>query len=207
MLIFLKHKLAFLATPKTGTTAVESALRRHAEIIFTKDRKHLPALRFKMRVAPFLRQSYGVRAESVAVMRDPLTQIRSWYRYRNSRRLKGSVLSTQGKSFDDFVRAVIAKDQPPFAQIGSQFSFLTSDHGDVLVDHLFAYENQPAFLDFMAERLSSEIELKAKNISPEIEAPLSPELEAALRAARADEFALYDRVQQAGGYLHTPSTK
>ena len=30
MLIFLRHRLAFLATPKTGTTAVEMALRPRA---------------------------------------------------------------------------------------------------------------------------------------------------------------------------------
>ena len=34
MLISLKHKLAFLAVPKTGTTAIEAAFRKHAEITF-----------------------------------------------------------------------------------------------------------------------------------------------------------------------------
>ena len=72
MLIFLRHNLAFLATPKTGTTAVEMALKPHADIIFTKRRKHLNAVRYQRKVAPFLHDTFGKRPRSVAVMRDPV---------------------------------------------------------------------------------------------------------------------------------------
>jgi hypothetical protein len=204
MLIFLRHRLAFLATPKTGTTAVEMALRPKAEIIFAKGRKHVTAQRYRARVAPFLQETYGAQAEPLAVMRDPVTQIRSWYRYRNAPRLEGSPLSTRGMSFDDYVLHVISDDPPPAAQIGSQFQFLTSDTGEVLVDHLFAYESQPDFRRFLADRLGGDFEIKQRNVSPEVDAPLSPEVEAQLRRTRAAEFALYDRLRSAGGYLHTP---
>ena len=72
------------------------------------------------------------------------------------------------------------------------------------MQHLFAYESQPAFRDFLADRLGREIKLKPKNVSPDVPAPLSSEVEAQLRAARAKEFALYDRLMAAEGYLHTP---
>ena len=52
MLIFLRHRLAFLATPKTGTTAVEMARRLRAEVVFAKNRKHVTALRYARKVAP-----------------------------------------------------------------------------------------------------------------------------------------------------------
>jgi hypothetical protein len=206
MLIFLRHRLTFLATPKTGTTAVELALRPRAEIIFARNRKHLTAQRYQNRVAPFLAQTFGVSPETVAVLRDPVAQIRSWYRYRNAERLNGTEFSAAGMSFDDFVLGVIAADPPPPAQIGSQFAFLTDDTGALLVDHLFAYESQPRFRDFMAERLGTKADFKPKNVSPDLDAPLSAEVEAQLRAARADEFALHDRLRAAGGYLHTPLT-
>lgn len=202
MLIFLRHRLAFLAVPKTGTTAVEMALRPKAEVIFSRNRKHINAQRYRRKIGPFLEDTFGIFPEPLAVMRDPVDQIRSWYKYRTADRLKGSDLSSAELSFDDYVRAVISRDPPPFAQIGSQFTFLTDDTGEVQVDHLFAYEKQLAFRQFLSERLEDTVEIAPKNISPAIDAPLSDEVAAQLRAARADEFALYDRLMAADGYLH-----
>jgi len=202
MLIFLRHRLAFLAVPKTGTTAVEMALRPKAEVIFSRNRKHINAQRYMRKIGPFLEDTFGIFPEPLAVMRDPVDQIRSWYKYRTADRLKGSDLSSAELSFDDYVRAVISRDPPPYAQIGSQFTFLTDDAGEVQVDHLFAYEKQLAFRQFLSERLEDTVEIAPKNISPAIDAPLSDEVAAQLRAARADEFALYDRLMAAGGYLH-----
>lgn len=204
MLIFLSRELTFLATPKTGTTAVEMALKPEAEIVFSRSRKHLTALRYQRRVLPFLQETFSASPEPLAVMRDPVEQIRSWYRYRSQPRLDGKKLSTKGLTFEEFALEVISDTPPPRAQIGSQFSFLTSDQDDLLVQHLFAYERQPAFRDFLAERLGRQIKLKPKNVSPDLPAPLSGNVESQLRAARAKEFALYDRLMAADGYLHTP---
>ncbi|MEP3687087.1 MAG: hypothetical protein ABJN05_08345 [Sulfitobacter dubius] len=204
MLIFLSRELTFLATPKTGTTAVEMALKPEAEIVFSRSRKHLTALRYRRRVLPFLQETFSASPEPLAVMRDPVAQIRSWYRYRSQSRLDGTKLSTKGLTFEQFVLEVLSDAPPPRAQVGSQFSFLTSGQGALLVQHLFAYENQPAFRDFLEDRLDREIALKPKNVSPDLPAPLSTAVEAQLRAARAKEFALYDRLMAADGYLHTP---
>lgn len=207
MLIFLRSNLAFLAVPKTGTTAVEMALKPKAEVIFAKRRKHLTAQRFRNKIVPFIKDTFNADIEGVAVMRDPVTQIRSWYRYRHSDNLDGTKFSTKGMTFDDFVRDVIADDPPPHAGIGSQFGFLTDGQGRVMVDHLFAYEAQVKFRAFLSERLGEEIKLKAKNVSPDLDAPLSDSVAAELRAARADEFALYDRLIAAGGHLFTPQSR
>lgn len=205
MLVFSDQNLAFLAVPKTGTTAFEMALRPRADIILSKRRKHLTAARFHNKVAPFLADTFGLTVETIAVMRDPVEQIRSWYRYRSGPRQKGTKASTNGCSFDDFVLAVISDNPPPFAGIGSQFNFVTSGKGDVLVNHLFAYERQPVFRAFLTEAFGEEIVLKQKNVSPPAEAPLSAAVEAKLRKVRADEFALYERVKAAGGHLVTPA--
>ena len=203
MLIFLPSKLAFLATPKTGTTAVELALKPHAEIIFARNRKHTPARRFRRKVVPFVENTFGMRIEGVAVMRDPVDQIKSWFRYRSSERLDGSELSTDGLSFEQFVMEVIDDDPPPRAQIGSQFAFLTDGQGEVLVDHVFAYAHQPAFRDFLSDRLGQKIKLKAKNVSPSVRTDLSGQATRRLQAAREGEFALYERLMAADGYLHS----
>lgn len=206
MLVLGSANLVYLAVPKTGTTAVEMALRPRADMALMKQRKHINAQRYRRKVAPFLKDAFGMKPETVAVMRAPIEQIRSWYRYRTRPDREGEARSTQGLSFDDFVRAVIADTPPPFAGIGSQFSFLTNGRGQVIVDHLFAYEAQPAFRAFLSERLGEEVRFKQKNVSPQTPAPLSADVEAALRAARADEFALYDKLIKAGGYLRDSAT-
>lgn len=201
MLVFSDQNLAFLAVPKTGTTAIEMALKSKADVIFTKGRKHTPALRFRNKIAPFLRDTFGINPDPIAVMRDPIEQIRSWYRYRSGPRQKGTPKGTGGCSFDDFVLGVIADKPPVFAGIGSQYNFLTNAKGEVLVKHLFAYETQPVFRAFLNERFGEEIVFKQKNVSPPMAAPLSEHIEAQLREARAAEFALYDRLIAAGGHL------
>ena len=203
MLVFAPQSLAYIAVPKTGTTAVELALKRRADIVFTKKFKHMPASRFHLKVAPFLADMFDLHPERIAVMREPEEQIRSWYRYRCRSERKGSDFSAEGVSFDAFVRAVISDDPPAYAGIGSQVRMLTSGKGEVLVHHLFAYEKPLRFRGFLNDRFGEEIELKQKNVSPHAEAPLDPATRAALRAARADEFELYDRLIRADGHLRT----
>ncbi len=203
MLVFSEQNLAFLAVPKTGTTAFEMALRPRADIILSKRRKHLPAARFHNKVAPFLADAFGLKVETMAVMRDPIEQLRSWYRYRSGPRQKGTKTSTNGCTFDEFILAVISDNPPPFAGVGSQFNFVTSGKGIVLVNHLFAYENQPVFRAFLAQAFGKEVEIKQKNVSPKAEAPLSASVEASLRKVRAAEFELYDQIKSAGGHLVT----
>ncbi len=204
MLVFTTKSLAYIAVPKTGTTAVEMALKPKADILFTKRFKHMTARRFHTRIAPFLDQSFDLRPERFAVMREPEEQVRSWYRYRNRDQKLGSDASTGGISFDQFVLAVISENPPAFAGIGSQYNMLTSGKGDVLVHHLFAYEKPVRFQGFLADRFGEEISLKQKNVSPPVDAPLAPQTRAKLRAARAGEFDLYARLQDAGGHLQTP---
>ncbi|MEX0285235.1 MAG: hypothetical protein AB3N23_11550 [Paracoccaceae bacterium] len=201
MLVFSEQNLAFIAVPKTGTTALEMALKPWADITFTKQRKHMTAQRFHRRVAPFLDTQLNLRPERFAVIRDPEEQVRSWYRYRTREALEGDK-SSFGMSFDEFVADVI-KDRPPaHAGIGSQYRMLTG-RDRVLVHHLFAYEAQTKLRSFVNERFGEEIVIKPRNVSPPVDAPLSSEMRERLRASRAKEYELYDRVMTADGHLVT----
>ena len=206
MLVFDKAELAYLAVPKTGSTAVEAALRPHASLCFGKPFKHITAQRFKNRVAPFLRDSLELKVETCAVIRDPLDHIRSWYRYRSRPTLDHEQNSTQGMDFDDFVRACLDDKPPPCAAIGSQFRFLSNARGKVIVDHLFAYEAMDQFQDFLTDRLGVEFDLALMNVSPHVETALSPCIEAQLRKTRRADFALHQELRRAGGYMRAPST-
>src|SRR6056297_2173609 len=177
-------------------------MRPHADIVFTKRLKHMTAGKYQNKFRPFLAEAYRRNPELMAIMRHPIDQIRSWYKYRSPERLgMDDPRSTGGMSFDAFVLEVIGDAPAPCAGIGSQFEFLTMK-GEIPVDHLFAYEDQPLIRGFIEDRLGATLNLKDKNVSPDIPAPISPEVEARLRKARAKEFALYERILDAGGVLH-----
>ncbi|UZD89605.1 sulfotransferase family 2 domain-containing protein [Cognatishimia activa] len=198
MQIYFKQNLAFLAVPKTGTTAYELALRNEADIVFAKRRKHMTAGQFERRMMPFLSEFYDLKPERMAIMRDPIEQIRSWFRYRTDPKRKNR---TEGLTFDEFVLATMQDPEPPFAAIGSQYGFLTMVDGTQPIEHLFAYESQRVVRGWLEERFEKHLKFPIKNVSPEAPTPLSPEVETKLREARAPEFALYDRILQAGGHL------
>ena len=201
MQIYFEQNLAFLAVPKTGSTAYEMALRAQADIVFAKRRKHMTAGQFKRRMVPFLDEFYDLKPEVMAIIRDPIEQIRSWYRYRARPVAKGGRKDCQDLRFDDFVRLTMQDPQPPAAAIGTQLGFLSMFDGTIPVHHLFAYERQMTVRSFLNTRFGKEFTYPLKNVSPEKPTPLSPQVEAELRAHRADEFALYQRVLDADGHL------
>ncbi|SFR04624.1 hypothetical protein [Poseidonocella sedimentorum] len=203
MMIFFEARLVFFAVPKTGSTAYHAALSERADIIFRNrpGLKHTNTRRFDREIQPFLRDIYGLRPERLALMRAPLDHLASWYRYR-TRLPEGAPKSTAGISFDAFVEASLSDAPPAFADVGSQLGFLTNREGALRVHHLCASENTAAVLGFLEARLGGGIEVARRNVSPPAETQLDPGLEAEFRAARAAEFALYERVAESG-YLRS----
>lgn len=201
MLIFPDHGLTYLANPKSGTTAIHMALQRHADIVFKGEKKHMNARRFKTHVAPLLKKAYKIETETVAVMRDPVDRMRSWYKYRTRPELAGTARSTAGMTFDDFVMAALSDAPPENAKVGSQLPFLTDRDHQVLVDHLFDYDNQDALLAFLSAKLGRRLSVSQHNVSPAIDAPISAEVLAAFRQSRSREFALYEGLKSLNGYL------
>ncbi len=206
MLIFADANLVLFAVPKTGSTAYHVALRGKADITFSGKAalKHMTARKYERFLAPYLAQAHDMTPERVAVIRDPLEQLRSWYRYRQRAETKGKPNSAAGLSFDEFVLAAIDKNPPAFAQVGRQFNFVTAPDGQLRIDHLFAYERPIKLRSFLSQRLGQDIVTKQKNVSPPAPADISAEVEAALREKRREDFELYARIMAADGHLHTP---
>lgn len=201
MLVISEANIVILAVPKTGSTALEGALRHQADIVFGRGRKHITAQRYRNRVAPFLERTFGERLETVAVMREPLEQLRSWFCYRSQPRHAHTSKSTQEMTFNEFIRAVLKDSPPKHARVGSQFRFLTDAHGGLLVTHLFSYGHQPKLLEFLSHRIGEDVALARENVSPIRDTDLSARIEKKLRTQRASDFALYNRLMAANGYL------
>lgn len=193
MMIFFKERLALLSVPKTGTTALQAALRDRADLVISgpPELKHAPVYRYNRWLRPMYERVCGAELEIVAVMRDPVSWLGSWYRYRQRPALDGQQNSTSGISFDDFLRACCKGKPPPFANVGSQAKFLEPQPNGCKVSHLFRYEDEGALKAFLEQRLNLEICLEHRNVSPSAQLSVSPGTEALLRRKRAAEFALY----------------
>ncbi|MEX0351462.1 MAG: hypothetical protein AB3N15_18715 [Paracoccaceae bacterium] len=163
----------------------------------------MPAQRYESKIKPFLADTFRLYPECVAVMRDPLDQIGSWYRYRTRDELKGSDRYTGDISFDTFVRDLLKEPPPEHASVGSQFRMLTNKQGDLLTDHLFSYEHLKVFHDFLGERFGERPNFKVRNVSPRMELELDPSTLRKLHKIRAAEFAIYERLCDADGHLKT----
>lgn len=192
MLVFWDQKLAFLATPKTGSTAIETALEPLSALVVQRPPilKHTSVQRFHRFLGPYLEVASGHSFSVAALMREPKDWLGSWYRYRQRGDYIEAQKSTVNVSFDEFVSAYCSETPPEFAAVGSQARFLKA-RKDKGVDHLFRYENIGGFVTFLEDRLGCEIILPRLNVSPSANLELSAATDAKLRAFAVDDFALY----------------
>lgn len=192
MLVFWDQRLAFLATPKTGSTAIATALESLAAVSVQRPAvlKHTTVQRYHRFVGPYLAAAAGAEFTVVALMREPRDWLGSWYRYRSRDDVSDPRKSTKGMDFDRFVRDWCSDPQPEHAAVGSQAKFLRSRNGRGL-DRLFRYERIELFVDFLEDRLQCEIVLPRVNVSPEGATALSPATEGLLARAAAEDLAMY----------------
>lgn len=199
MLVFWEERLAFLATPKTGSTAIAAALESLAAVSIQRPPllKHTTVHRYRRFIGPYLEAASKAEFTLVALMREPTDWLGSWYRYRQRDRTLPEQ-STKGMSFDAFVQAWCQDPRPEFANIGSQGRFLRprkENGGEKGVDRLFRYEEIDRFVHFLEDRLGCEIILPRLNVSPPGATELSAETEALLRQVAAEDFALYQSLE------------
>lgn len=192
MLVFWKQRLVYLATPKTGTTAIEAALEPLASVVIQRppELKHTSVSRYWKYLAPFLEKAADEDFMVVAVMREPIDWLGSWYRYRQRGGIVAPEKSTKGLSFDAFVEGYLSDPQPEFANVGWQSRFLVPERGPG-ADRLFRYDDMGSFVHFLEERLDCEITLPRLNVSPAGATELSPAVRQRLRSRLARDFALY----------------
>ncbi len=194
-MIFLKEKLVFFATPKTASTSIEMALGTSCEIRISKlpSAKHTPYRKYQRLLEPFVLTLTGDPPDTVAAIREPVSWLGSWYRYRSRDEIRGTPKSTSDISFDKFVEAYLQDNQPEFAQVGSQAKFLSNKDGDLGVSHLFRYDDMDSMVRFLQMRLHKQFTLGRANSSPPGELTLAKALQAELRRQHAQDFDLYER--------------
>ncbi len=193
MLVFWKERLVLLATPKTGSTSIETALESLAHVAVRRPPalKHVSANRFDRHLRPWLEKAAGAPFTTVALMRDPVDWLGSWWRYRSRDDIQDMPKSTAGLTFEAAARAYLSDQPGASMDVGSQARFLGLKAGVAAVDRVFRYENIGAFVQFLEDRLGGEIILPRLNVSPKGDMTLSAGTDARLRARFAAEYDYY----------------
>jgi hypothetical protein len=158
--------------------------------------KHAPIYRFDRFFRPIYEKVCGIEMETMAVMREPVSWLGSWCRYRQRPFLKDHPNSTADISFDTFVCAYLKGERPGFANVGSQAKFLEPRPNGAPVTHLFRYETPDRLDAFLSERLGFAFTTGRENVSPEGDLTLSEDTHKRLRRKHAQEFALYDSIAE-----------
>ncbi|MCB2128593.1 MAG: hypothetical protein KDE03_05825 [Rhodobacteraceae bacterium] len=195
MLVFWKERLVYLATPKTGSTAIETALAPFATLAICDppELKHTTVQRYRRFLQPFLGARDSRHFTVLAVMREPVDWLGSWYRYRQRDDIRRADRRTAGLSFEAFIDGYLADTPPEYARVGTQSDFLTPSRG-AGPDRLFRYENMPALVRFLEDRLDRAITLPEANVSPKAATDLSAETLGKLRRHMDRDFRLYESI-------------
>ena len=194
MLVMLKARLAYLAMPKTGTTGLQAALRKHAQIIFTRNpqQTHMHAEYFEHFIRPYLTAIGATEVETICQIREPISWLESWWRYRTRDGLSAPSRSTAHLSFEAFAGEYLDGIDRPYLDISRPLGFLADQNGKLLVQRIFRYEDMGYFLEFLADRTSGPVRPQRKNVSPAREAHLSLVMRSRLEDYFAPEYEIWE---------------
>ena len=149
-------------------------LQPHSEIAFLERPafRHTNYREYSQYLQPYLSEkARDNHIETICLIREPLSWLDSWYRFRARGELRdphhpNHKNSTFGIQFSDFIEAYMLPDPPPFADVGSQFDFVKDHKGEVGVETIFQYENIGHFVEYMSHRIGVELTIKTMNVSP-----------------------------------------
>jgi len=198
VLLAPRHGFVFLAIPKTGTSAIETAVRPYAQVApqGIPAIKHTKYAEFQRFLQPFLaakgfpRDSYEV----VCVFREPIDWLSSWWRYRSRGKLADPSNPkhhryTGDVTFEQFARAYMESDN----REGHQSRFVRARRGQTEIDRIFRYDRLDLLVEFLCEKIGEDVDLEVKNVSPERSFSLSEECERELREFLQPEYRIYER--------------
>lgn len=174
MLISLTHNFAFLCNRKYASISIEAMLRKHGDISVAgpPDLRHSNYRLYTTHFVPYIRESVGrTKLETVCLVREPISWLHSWYRFRSRLALRDPAnenhhKSTSGVTFAEFAGAYVQPNPPPFASVGRQFDFVRTEDNEIGVDRIFLYERMDDFVSFMSERIGQALRIGHKNVSP-----------------------------------------
>ena len=202
MMVSVSANLAFLAVPRAASSSIETELSHLFDISYRKPpkAKHMNYMTFSRKILPHL-SSFGIeKIETVAVFREPLDWLHSWYCYLKNLPI-GAEHSNHNVDFSDaeidfnrFTEAYLQTNPPAFAHVGQQSRFVANKDGHCGIDHLFRFTNIIGLQQFLAKRFKRELLFLPSNISPRTGIDLSPDLRRELISKFTLDYDIYESV-------------
>lgn len=209
MMMSMKSGVAFLCMPKCASTSIEAALKRYSNIVLAGPNgpKHMTFMQYSMTAYPFYKAIFPAKEiVSFCLMREPVSWLESWYRYRTRDDLKDPSHKnhqnyTGNISFSEFVGAYLDQSESiRFPDILSQYDFVQDQEENIGVDYIFDMSDMEAVSEFLSTRFGRDIEIPVKNVSPSFAVSLDDEIRKRLEKRLEKDIALYQFVHKHGYY-------
>jgi hypothetical protein len=192
MLISTRRRFVFVANLKTGSSAIEQALRGEADIAVTETRlgKHLPLTQIEKRFAWLFRHYPLDEMFVFGVMREPVDFLLSLYNSHTKAPAGDPMPSTRGQPFDAFVRDWSANSWQARPQ-----RLMFERDGAIAVDALIDFRRLEPQFAAVCRRFDAKPALRTSNVSPRVmtREAIPPETLAEIREIYAEDYAFYER--------------
>jgi hypothetical protein len=168
MLISFKNNFIFIANLKTGSTAIENSLKKHAGIRLCAigEGKHM-SYADALQILNLLPNKVSkVNYYTFAVMRDPLSYLISIYNSHRKPDLDGKNHSTKDISFSEFIQKWCIDEKS--WQVEPQRNRFLDSKGAVALDYICVYERLDEELAKVYETIGVSETLRNSNVSPKI---------------------------------------
>lgn len=201
MQLSIKNGIGFICVPKCGSTTVERFIRPKSDFSLSGNPqlKHIRYEQVESHVWPLLANLRLRKPFMFAVVREPISWVESWYRFRGRDELSPPDHPqhhnfTGHLSFPEYVEAVLTPKPPSHARIHSQFHYLHNAEGEVGVDQIITLENVDTEVPALLARHNMPIAQpkERQNVSEVRKAAALPEnLRQQLLTHLAQDLALY----------------
>ncbi|WP_323034659.1 sulfotransferase family 2 domain-containing protein [Pararhodobacter sp.] len=200
MLIGVRKRFVFVANTKTASTSIDSVLCLHAEIMRagSPERKHMKLGAIAAEYG-FLFRNPKFNFDTFfkfGVMREPLSWINSWYRYRRGNNVDSPLRADM--TFEEFWHARDWNTQREGGKKYLQSNFFVDAEGKNLADVIIPYERMNDYIPEIFAALKVSGTLPRQNVSEVRETPLhlSPELRAEMLDFYAPDYEIYNQLDQ-----------
>lgn len=197
MRVCKRYGFVFLSMPKCASTSIEKALDPYSQLSTygDVDLKHTNYKRYSKFIQPFVQKNL----ETVCLMREPISRLHSWYKFRSRDKIKDPKHKFHRNycghiTFQDYIEDYLSDTPSSYADVGFQKDFLLGKDGEVAVDKIFKYENIEKIIEYIEQKIGKRLEIPMLNISASIDYNLDSELEIRLKEFLKSDYEIYNEL-------------
>ncbi len=191
MRVSSKYNFTFLCMPKCASTSIEKALDPYSQLSTFKNpkMKHTNFSKYAKYIKPFV----GAKdIEVVCLMREPISWLNSWYRFRCRSNMKNLKNYCGDLSFQEWIDEYLSENRSSRAKIGVQNTFFKDKAGNIGVDKIFKYEHLEEIKKFFENKIGDTVNIPTLNQSQKIDFELKPQTLQKLREVLKDDYVIYE---------------